>query len=173
MKTIEEVFRGGRRIIEDGIRNESRAQGHYLTGAMERSLAGVVGKFGPMTILVGTAVDYTRYVNNGVQPGRIPYGGGSGGGGGTSAYIEGLRQFFLLKGLSPKEALSAAFATAKTHIKEGMPSKGSSKYSSTGQRTGMIEEAISKRESVLDSYMINGFDEVVEFNFQQTKSETV
>jgi len=171
MRTLIELLLGGQKIVEAGIREESRAQGHYLTGAMEQSMSSVIGRMGTMRILTGTAVDYARYVNNGVKPGRIPFKEGSGAG--KSAYIEGLRQFFILKGLSDKEALSAAIATAKTHKKEGMPSKASYKYSSTGQRTGMIETAMTKKEPVLDAYMSNGFDNLIEFEFQKTKSETV
>lgn len=171
IRTPEEVMKGGAKIMDDGIREESRAQGHYLTGAMENSLSHIAGRLGPFRILTGTAVEYTRFVNNGVAAGRIPFKQGSGAG--KSAYIEGLRQFFILKGLSDKEALSAAFATAKTHQKEGMPSRRSYAHSSTGQRTGMIEAAMTKKEQQLDAYMSDGFDNLIEQQFQKSKSETV
>lgn len=171
MKTPEDILREGAGIIEEGVREESKAQGHYLTGAMENSLSSVAGKFGPIRMLTGTAVEYTQYVNNGVSAGRIPFKQGSGAG--TSQYIAGLTAFWKLRGLSDKEALSAAFATAKTHKKEGMPSKGSYSHSSTGQRTSMIEIAITKKEKQLDTHIINGFDSLVEEVFQTTKSETV
>jgi hypothetical protein len=171
IRTPEEIMKGGSAIIEAGIREESRAQGHYLTGGMENSLSSIAGRIGLLRILTGTAVEYTRFVNNGVSAGRVPFQQGSGAG--KSAYIEGLRQFFILKGLSPKEALGAAFATAKTHKKEGMPSKGSYRYSSTGSRTGMIEAAMTKKEPLLDAHMATGFDNLVEDIFQKCKSETV
>lgn len=172
IRTPEDIMKGGAAIIETGIREESKAQGHYLTGAMESSLSYVTGRLGPLRILTGTGVDYTHYVNNGVATDRIPFRQGSGVK--TSAYIEGLKQFFILrKGLSEKEALSAAIATAKVHKKEGMPSKASYAYSSNGERTGMIEAAITKKEPILDAYMSNAFDNMVEDIFQKCKSETV
>ncbi|MVT11373.1 hypothetical protein [Chitinophaga tropicalis] len=171
IRTPEEVMKGGAAIVEAGIKEESRAQGHYLTGAMQNSLSVVAGRFANARVVFGTAVDYTHYVNKGVAAGKIPFQQGSGAG--KSAYIEGLRQFFILKGLSDKEALGAAFATAKTHKKEGMPSKGSYAHSSTGQRTGMIETAMRKKEPQLDAHMSTGFDSLVEYEFQKCKSETV
>jgi hypothetical protein len=170
-KTPEEIMKRGAEIVETGIREESRAQGHYLTGSMQQSLSTVVGRIGSMRVLYGTAVDYTRFVNNGVSSSRIPFAERSGAG--KSAYIEGLRRFFVLKGLSDKEALSAAIATAKTHKKEGMPSRGSYAHSSNGKRTGMIEDAMTKKEPQLDAHMSTGFDNLVESIFQRNKSETV
>jgi hypothetical protein len=172
MTTPEEIMKGGAKIIETGIREESRAQGHHLTGAMENSMSSIAGRLGPSRILTGTAVDYTRYVNNGVASGRIPFQQGSGAG--KSAYIEGLQRFFMLrKGLNEKEALSAAIATAKVHKKEGMPTKGSYAYSSNGERTGMIEAAVTKKEPLLDAHISTGFDNLVEQIFQKCKSETI
>lgn len=171
IRTPEEIMKGGSAIIEAGIREESRAQGHHLTGAMENSLSYVTGRLGPLRILTGTAAEYTRFVNYGVGSGRVPFQQGSGAG--KSLYIEGLTKFFMLRGLGPKEAMGAAFATAKTHKKEGMPSKGSYRYSSTGSRTGMIEAAMTKKEPLLDAHMATGFDNLVEEVFQKNKSETI
>ncbi|SFW16080.1 hypothetical protein [Chitinophaga sancti] len=173
MRTPEEIMKGGAVIVNAGIKDESRAQGHYLTGGLENSLSYVVGKLGPLRILTGTAVDYTRFVNNGVAAGRVPYSPGSRSGAGTSQYIEGLRQFWILRGKSDKEALALAFATANKHKQEGMPTSASKRYSSTGQRTGMIEAAMTKKEQELDAYMSVGFDNLVETVFQKCKSETI
>jgi hypothetical protein len=172
MRTPEEVLRGGAVIVESGIRDESRAQGHYLTGGMEKSLSHIAGKFGPFRLLTGTGVDYANFVNSGVSAGRVPFKEGSGAG--TSKYIEGLKQFFKIrKGLDDKEALSAAIATAKVHKKEGMPTRSSYQYSSTGSRTGMIETAMTKVEPKLDAHIITGFDNLVNDIFDRCKSETV
>lgn len=171
-KTPEEVMKGGAAIINAGIKDESRAQGHYLTGGMEKSLSSVAGRFGPFRILVASGVDYTNYVNGGVTAARVPFKEGSGAK--TSKYIEGLKSYFMLrKGLGEKEALSAAIATAKVHKKEGMPTRSSYSFSSTGARTGMIEATFNKKQQQLDAHMFNGFDELVEREFQRNKSETI
>ncbi|WPV66288.1 hypothetical protein [Chitinophaga sp. LS1] len=173
MNTPEEVMKGGAFIVNAGIKAESRAQGHYLTGGMESSLSYVVGKFGSFRILSASAVEYTRFVNNGVAAGRVPYSPGAHTGAGTSKYIEGLRQFFILRGKSDKDALAFAFATANKHKQQGMPTTASNRFSSTGQRTGMIEAAMTKKEQELDAYMSVNFDRLVEQNFQKCKSETI
>jgi hypothetical protein len=45
-----------------------------------------------------------------------------------------------------KKSLGIAFAIAATHKKEGMPSKGSYAFSSTGKRLAWIEEAFKNNE---------------------------
>jgi len=172
MRSPEEILRGGAGIIEAGIKEESRAQGHYLTGGLEKSLSHIAGKFGPFRMLTGTGVSYANVLNYGVTAARVPFKEGSGAG--TSQYIEGLKQFFMTrKGLGEKEALSAAIATAKVHKKEGMPTRASYQYSSTGARTGMIEIAMRKVEPRLDAHIVTGFDNLVSDVFARVKSETV
>ncbi|MFB6453723.1 hypothetical protein ACE38W_00505 [Chitinophaga sp. Hz27] len=166
-----EIQRGGQQIIEAAIKAESRSQGHYLTGSMEASLSGTIENTGNEKILTGTANGYTIYVNGGVPAKKIPYAPGSGAK--TSQYITGLMNYWRLRGLSEEEAKRAAFATANVHKKQGMPTAASTDYSSTGERTKMIERAFEKKQTELDNWMTNGFDQIVEEEFQKTKSETV
>jgi hypothetical protein len=49
-----------------------------------------------------------------------------------------------LRGLGSREALSAAFATAKKHKREGMPSRGSYAFSSNGRRTGFVKNTLEQ-----------------------------
>ncbi len=58
-----------------------------------------------------------------------------------SRYIQGLIEFFINKGLSENEAKGAAFATAKTHAREGMPTSGSYRFSKNGRRLKFIDES--------------------------------
>lgn len=166
-----EVQRRAQRVIEAGIHEESRAQGHYLTGAMEASLAGFIENVGPIKTLSGTAVGYTVYVNGGVPAASVPYAPGSGAK--TSRYIEGLKAFWKLRGLPEAEATRAAFATARKQKSEGMPTHGSVAHSSTGERLHMIERAFEKKRNELDTVMLSGFDQIIEEEFQKTKSETI
>jgi hypothetical protein len=83
--------------------------------------------------------------NTGVTAARIPYTPGSGRK--TSKYIDGLINYVKLRmGKSDKEAKGIAFAIASRHKKEGMPTKASAKFSSTGKRTGFIDEALTGKE---------------------------
>ncbi|GAG89485.1 unnamed protein product, partial [marine sediment metagenome] len=96
----------------------------------------------------GTSEGYGVIVDQGVKAERIPYSGRSGGG--KSKYIEGLKQYAILRmGVDESEALGIAFAIANTHIKQGMPTTASNKYSGTGKRTDFIEEALRKIEPQL------------------------
>ena len=73
---------------------------------------------------------YGDIVNNGVKPANIPFGKSTNAK--TSKYIEALKNWAARKGM--KNPLGAAFAIAKTQKREGMPTKGSYKFSSNGRR---------------------------------------
>jgi hypothetical protein len=165
------VQRGAQRIIEEGLREESRNQGHTLTGAMEESFGAFIEPLGVETRLTGTANGYTLYVNGGVPSKRIPFAPGSGAK--SSKYITGLINYWRLRGLTEEEATRAAFATAHKHKEEGMPTDASYRFSSNGQRLKLIETAFAKKERALDAHMFTGYDQLVESEFQKTKSETV
>lgn len=121
---------------------ELRAQGHRLTGALEDSISFDVQTDGNSITAVMTALDYGLVMEFGIPANRIPYGGK--GTGGTSKYIQGLIRFFSLRGLGSREALSAAFATAKKHKREGLPTRGSFAFSSNGRRTGFTQNTLEQ-----------------------------
>lgn len=118
------------------------AQGHKHTGGLIRSMEI---RLKPAIVEIWGAF-YAGILNRGVKRGRIPYRRGKRRGG-TSKYIQALIAYFQAKG---KGAMSKnlAFATANTHIKEGMPTSASSRFSSTGKRTGFVEEALKKSDEI-------------------------
>ena len=122
---------------------ELQQQGHSLTGALAKSIAYEIKEDASGVTAIMTALDYGLVLEFGVPANRIPYGG-KGGGRGTSKYIQGLVRFFTLRGLGSREALGAAFATAKKHKKEGMPSRGSYAFSSNGRRTGFVKNTLEQ-----------------------------
>ena len=122
---------------------ELKAQGHRLTGALEDSIQYEIKTTPGRITAIMTALDYGLVMEFGVPAGRIPYGGRSGRGG-VSKYIQGLVRFFELRGLESREALGAAFATAQTHKREGMPSRGSFAFSSNGRRTGFVRNTLEQ-----------------------------
>jgi hypothetical protein len=94
-------------------------------------------------IIDGLIPDYMAINNSGVTANRIPYTPNSGNK--TSKYISGLIDYVKRRmGKSDKEAKGIAFAIASKHKREGMPTKGSVRFSTTGKRTGFIEIALEK-----------------------------
>ena len=126
--------------------NEWKAQGHNLTGKAISEIETIV-KFQVNELqITGLVLDYMAINNQGVTADRIPYYPGSGRK--TSKYIDGLIEYAKKRmGASDKEAKSIAFAIASKHKKEGMPTRASARFSSTGRRTGFIEIALEKNNA--------------------------
>jgi len=130
--------------LQKQLRESSTAQGHRLTGKLENSIQFTVEPGSGSVVGTMYMEDYGTFVEVGVKADRIPYGKGGGKRGGTSLYIQGLISFWEHRGLSGREAVGAAFATAKVHAREGMPTRASSRFSSTGERTGFIRTVLQK-----------------------------
>ena len=96
---------------------------------------------------------------------RIPFGGSGRGKGGKSAYIQGLISFWEKRGLSGREAVGAAFATAHVHAREGMPTRASYIHSNTGERTGFVRAAIAERIDEIQRSVEQKFGAFVELQF--------
>ncbi len=158
--------------INKNLAAELVAQGHSLTGSLERSIHGNVIQAGNGVAILGTMNSYGKYVETGVGKDKIPYGGHSASGG-TSKYIQGLITFWKLKGLGEKEAIRAAFATAKKHKKEGMPTKGSQAFSKTGERTKFIRIVERATGDEIDTMVSSGLDMIVDQKYREVKSETI
>lgn len=93
--------------------------------------------------------DYFIYLEKGVKASRIPYGKG-GKRGGKSKYINALIKYWKnYRGLSGKDAVRAAFATANKHKQEGMPTKASFMYSKDGTRKGFLSDTLKKVEPII------------------------
>jgi hypothetical protein len=130
--------------LQAALRTELEAQGHSNTGKLSDSISFEVSQDGSVAVGLMYFEDYGLFVNVGVNAQNIPFGKG-GSKGGTSKYIQGLVEFWESKGLSGREALSAAFATARVHAREGMPSRASFAYSRTGERIGFVQDAIERK----------------------------
>jgi len=126
------------------------AQGHRGAGRLIESMRGVITTIPNGMEITIFAADYSKFVDEGVSANRIPFRGRTGRGG-VSQYIQALIAFFRLKGSPDPKA--AAFATANTHRKEGMPTRASFKFSRTGKRTGFIEETLDKHGQSIDDQL--------------------
>lgn len=130
------------RSLKGKLARRLAAQGHVLTGKLRDSISYKVERVGSKMIAEMTALDYGMIIEVGVPAGRIPYSGRTGKGG-TSQYIQGLVRFWQIKkGLSARESLRAAFATAAVHKREGIPSRGSYGHSRNGERTNWIKNTL-------------------------------
>jgi len=125
------------------VANEWRAQGHELSGSAVKQMETVIREEIATIVIEGYVPDYMAINNSGVTAARIPYTPNSGRP--PSKYISGLIDYVKRRmGKSDKEAKGIAFAIASKHKKEGMPTKGSVRFSTTGKRTGFIEQALDK-----------------------------
>ena len=133
--------------IQAALRDELAAQGHVLTGKLSDSIKFEVSEDGREAVGQMFVEDYGVFVDMGVTADRIPFGKRAGGGksGGKSAYIQGLIDFWEHRGLSGREAIGAAFATAHDHARDCMPSRGSYAYTTTGERTGFVRAAVENK----------------------------
>lgn len=131
-------------------------QGHKHTGALISSLNGRVSTLvDGVELGIFTNKTYWRQVNFGVKANRIPFSGRTGRGG-KSKYIQALIAYFKQKGVADPK--SAAFATANKQRKEGMPTRKSFRFSSTGKRTDFIQEMLNKHgRNIEDQVFDEGF----------------
>lgn len=167
------IIRINREILED-IKIELAAQGHELTGKLFDRMYSQVSIEGTTLVLEGFGPFVVEILNDGVPIEKIPYDPDKVTGAGTSKYIAGLQRYAQKRfGLSKKEALGAAFAIAHKHKKEGMPTKESYKYSSTGERLGAVGTVFKENASRYEQKIGTGIDIIMNKVFNEQKSETV
>lgn len=132
----------GETLIEE-IRNQILLQGHYMTGALSKSVEAKTEVVADGVIIRFLLNSYGLPVNNGVIPSRIPFGKPTGAK--VSKYIQGLIRFAKIRfRVTEKEAKGIAFAIARKQVKEGMPTNGSYRFTKTGKRTDFLEQAVIK-----------------------------
>ncbi len=137
--------------LQSRLKRQLEQQGHVLTGKLRDSIAYKITIEGGKFVATMEAEGYGIIIDTGITPNRIPFSGRTGRGG-TSKYIQVLVRFFVLrKGLTEREALKPAFATAYTQKREGMPTRGSYGYSRNGQRLNWIKTTLSEFSQQLSS----------------------
>jgi len=157
--------------LQSALREELRLQGHELTGKLSDSIVFEVSATGNELVGQMYFEDYGVYVNVGVLAQNIPFGrGGKGRKGGTSQYIQGLIEFWEHRGLSGRDAIGAAFATAHIHAREGMPSRGSYQYTQTGERLGFVQDAVERRIADIENTIMEKFGASLTFEINRAVS---
>jgi hypothetical protein len=169
-------------IVLIAVRNELEAQGHKMDGNLSKSIQYEVKAEATKVLIEYSFLEYGMALNYGVKPSKIPYRQGSGAK--ESKFIDGLKYFVLKKmGKVGKEAEGIAFAIAKKMKTEGMPTKGSYKYSTNGRRLNWIGEGLKEANpkviaainkivpEVIDSTLLYAFTEISKSNSKNLKVE--
>ncbi len=148
-------------MIVDALIDEFVQQGHSNTGEFVKSIVREVEGFADGLALNISFAKYGIYQDKGVSASKIPFTMGSGAG--QSKYIDALTTWVLQRGIvtSQKQAKSMAFAIAKKHKKEGMPTKGAFAYSLNGRRTGFFTDTMSSLESEIEETLTDIFSEQI------------
>ena len=125
-------------LLIEATKREWEGQGKKASGRAMQSIEGVVtSRVEDLTGIV-LVEDYMEIQDRGVPASRIaftPRRPGAPTRGGRSQLIESLVEWsrFVKPGLSEKERLGFAFAVATTMSREGMPTRGSVRYSPNGR----------------------------------------
>jgi hypothetical protein len=158
------------KVIVMAVKKAFIMQGHKMTGALNDSIEYKVNATMDSVMLEFLMLDYGMIQNFGVTPERIPFNPGSGAK--SSKYIDGLKRFAKLKlGKNDKEAERVAFAIAYKQKQEGMPTRGSYKYSSTGKRTGAVLDALKDSEDEVQKLINKAFEELLIGKFYDVITE--
>ena len=145
-------------VLIEALRERLTRQGHRLSGRLIKSMRFKVDVKGEKIVGDILMEHYAGFLDSGVSASRIPFSGISPGAGpNVSQYIQGLISFWRQRGLPEREATSAAFATAKVHAREGMPTRASRRFSSDdgGARTGFIGRTTEERQPYILSLLAN------------------
>ncbi len=139
-------------VIRQQVERELTAQGHKLTGAVYTDIENRVLNLAADTILQGWYPFYAQYLHKGVPAERIPYNPGSGAK--KSLYIEALIRYAKARNMS--DPRRAAFAIARKHKQEGMPTKASYRFSQTGQRLKFLDHVLSDPKIEMELFELIG-----------------
>lgn len=149
---ISKSLTAAMKVLQGDLREELAAQGHTLTGKLRDSIQYEIEEGTDSVKATVECEDYGLALEFGVAANRIPYTPGSGSGG-TSQYIQGLITFFEKRGLQGREAIGAAFATARVQKREGMPTVGSYRFSSNGQRKGFASTTLERDLNIIGNIL--------------------
>jgi hypothetical protein len=140
-------------LVKKAIILNFRIQGHVMTGDLIDTINYKIESTDIGGRIDFYLNDYGIYQNYGVTPSQIkkPF---------AKPRIEGLQRFAKLKlGISDdKEALSVAFAIAKKHSIEGMPTKNSR---SMGKKLDALGDAIKDTEKEVEKMISEAMEYII------------
>jgi len=156
--------------------DELKAQGHNMTGDLLKSIKVVAKAFLQGGFVIeGSFLSYGAPLNTGVKSSRIPFTQPSNVK--RSKYIEGLVRFVKLRRIATDnaKALGIAFAIAKTHKKQGMPTRGSFKFSRNGRRKDWVNIVLTENEQKIFEILQGIFEDNINVIFDNfiAKTQTI
>ena len=143
------------KLIIASLQKELLGQGHKATGNLINSFEQRVIEL-PNSIVIEILMDeYGIYVNEGRKTGgkKVP----------INVLVEWIERKAIVNG--DKEVKSMAFAIQNTIHKEGIPTKGSFKFSNNGRRKGFIDFVIDNEldgvYNELEQQVFKGYDDAI------------
>jgi hypothetical protein len=143
------------KLIIASLQKELIQQGHQSSGNLVNSFEQRVIEV-PNSIVIEILMDeYGIYVNEGRKTGgkKVP----------INVLVDWIERKAIVNG--DKEVKSLAFAIQQTIHKEGIPTKGSFKFSNNGRRKGFIDFVINNELdnaiNELEEQVFEGYDETI------------
>lgn len=152
-KIIEEEMINVIDFLITDLKRELIDQAHILTGKLRDSIELLpLLKTSDATYCFVALENYYRILDEGITAATVRaklYNPNVRTGKTRSLYIEALIRFWKIKkGLSDKDAKSAAFALARKHSKEGFPTQKSWEHSSNGRRLAFFSYVVENSRHV-------------------------
>ena len=159
--STETILKEANQIILTALTKALRDQGHYLSGALERSLTSSITK----DRLVGSSLYYLWILDQGVAPGKMVIGTKS---------VTALTNYVQRRmGYDSKKAKHIAFAILKKQQNEGMSTRNAYRYSSTGQRKFALTQTFKNMDQLLSKQIFSGVDALIDNEFNKQKTATL
>jgi hypothetical protein len=153
--------------LERNLKKELRDQGHYLTGRLENSVESRISESSNDVSAAVTAEDYINQVNEGIAANEIDLS--------DVGYIQGLANYAKLRfgAKSERLAFKIAYAIARKHKQEGMPTRNSYQFSATGERTHAVEESYNNHKTENEEIIEQGIDREIDDLINKTFTDTI
>ena len=136
-------------VIISALVEEIKLQGHNDTGKLINSFESTETETGKKTTIEILFFNYGMFLNYGRKPGSyVPF----------AVLFDWVKRRLNLSGL---QARSATFAINQKIFKEGSPTKGALKQSSTGKRTQFIDDALKRKDKEITEAISEYFANVI------------
>lgn len=145
MTTLKDISN----IVISALVEEIKLQGHNDTGKLINSFESNETETGKKATIEILFFNYGSFLNYGRKPGGyVPF----------SVLFDWVKRRLRLSGV---QARSATFAINQKIFKEGIPTTGALKYSSTGKRTQFIDDALKRKDKEITEAVGQYFETVL------------
>lgn len=145
MTTLQDISN----IVISALVEEIKLQGHNDTGKLINSFEANETETGKKATIEILFFNYGAFVNYGRKAGSyVPF----------DILFDWVKRRLRLSGV---QARNATFAINQKIFKEGSPTKGALKYSSTGKRTQFIDDALKRKDKEITEAIGQYFETVL------------